>query len=112
MSETTGKITFAHGNDTFETWYKVVGDLKSGVCPLVALHGGPGLSHHYMLPHAELNASHNIPVVFYDQVSIGQSSRTSGKPKEFWTLDLFMDELDNLLYHLGIRENFALIGHS
>ncbi|OBZ74739.1 hypothetical protein A0H81_05754 [Grifola frondosa] len=51
-----------------------------------------------MLP---LNASHSIPVVFYDQVSIGQSSHIAGKPKWFWTLDLFMDALYNLLSHFG-----------
>ncbi|OBZ67517.1 L-amino acid amidase [Grifola frondosa] len=112
MTETTGKAAFTHGEDTFETWYKVVGDLKSGVRPLVTLHGGPGFSHHYMLPHATLNASHNIPVIFYDQIGIGQSSHVREKPKEFWTFDLFMDQLDGLLNHLGVHDSFDLLGHS
>lgn len=112
MAETTGKIPFAYNGETYYTWYKVFGDLKSGVRPLVVLHGGPGLSHHYMLPHATLATSHNIPVIFYDQIGIGESTHLSDKPKEFWTIDLFLDELDNLLKHFGIQGNFDLLGHS
>ncbi|OBZ67370.1 L-amino acid amidase [Grifola frondosa] len=110
MSQTTGTNTFTHGHDTFQTWYKVIGDLKSGGRSLVTLHGGPGLSHHYILSHIDLCASHPIPVVFYDQVGSGKSSHVKDKPKEFWELDLFMDELDSLLEHLGIRDNFDLLG--
>ncbi len=34
------------------------------------------------------------------------------RPKEFWTPEPFMDELDNLLNHLGISECFDLVGQS
>lgn len=114
MAETTGtgSVDFKVGSETFQTWYKIVGDLKSGVRPVVALHGGPGISHHYMLPHVELTTSHNIPVVFYDQIGIGASSHLKEKPAEFFTVDLFMDELDNLLNHLGVSDDFSLVGHS
>jgi hypothetical protein len=30
---------------TFSQWYTIFGDLKSGVRPLVCLHGGPGAAH-------------------------------------------------------------------
>jgi len=112
MSEVTGKVSFLHKGETFETWYKVVGDLTSGVRPLVTLHGGPGIAHHYMLPHTALYKSHGIPVVLYDQVGIGESSHLRGKPTEFFTMDLFMDELDNLLKHLGISNDYDVVGHS
>ncbi|KZT03129.1 proline-specific peptidase [Laetiporus sulphureus 93-53] len=112
MSEITGTIPFVYGGETYHTWYKVAGDLQSGVRPLIALHGGPGISHRYMLPHASLSKSHNIPVIFYDQIGIGQSSHPKDKSKEFWSVDLFMDELDNLLDHFKIRDNFDLLGHS
>ncbi|PCH36461.1 proline-specific peptidase [Wolfiporia cocos MD-104 SS10] len=112
MIENTGTIPFAYGNETFHTWYRVVGDLSSGARPLVALHGGPGISHHYMLPHATISASHNIPVIFYDQIGIGNSAHLPDKPKEFWTVDLFVDELDNILAHFGISGDFDLLGHS
>ena len=45
-----GKIPFKVGNETYQTWYKLYGDLKTSEHrPVVALHGGPGMSHHYML---------------------------------------------------------------
>jgi proline-specific peptidase len=112
MSETTGKIDFRVGSGLFQTWYKIFGDHKSGVRPLVVLHGGPGLSHHYVLPFKDIYTRFNIPVIFYDQIGIGESSHPKDVPKEFWTLDLFMDELDNVLEHLGIKGNYDLAGHS
>ncbi|KAH7928992.1 proline-specific peptidase [Leucogyrophana mollusca] len=112
MSETTGFINFEVANETFQTWYKVVGDLKAGVRPLVTLHGGPGMSHVYMISHSELFVTHGIPVVFYDQLGIGASTHLPDKPKEFWTVELFMDELDNVLDKLGIADDYDLLGHS
>ena len=111
MSETTGKIDFCVGRETYQTWCRIFGDLKSNTRPLVVLHGGPGLSHHYVLPFKELHTRFNIPVIFYDQIGIGESSHPN-VPAEFWTIDLFMGELDNVLERLGIRSNFDLVGHS
>ena len=54
----------------------------------------------------------SIPIVLYDQIGNGASSHIKDKPDGFWTAELFMDELDNLLKHLGIRDNFDLLGHS
>ncbi|KAH9921149.1 Alpha/Beta hydrolase protein [Fomitopsis serialis] len=108
-----GTARFPYQNETYTTWYKVVGDLpNSGHRPLVILHGGPGMSHHYMLPHGQLHALYGIPVVFYDQVGIGQSTHLRDKRAGFWTMELFMDELDNLLAHLGIQGDFDLLGNS
>ncbi|KAF8123128.1 hypothetical protein EV363DRAFT_783260 [Boletus edulis] len=44
--------------------------------PLVVLHDGPGLLHHYVLPFKELRF--NIPVIFYNQ--IGKSSHPKNVP--------------------------------
>ncbi|KAG2086885.1 proline-specific peptidase [Suillus discolor] len=114
MTEVTGKADFKVGDDTYQTWYKIVGDLTSGAHPLIVLHGGPGISHEYMTPLAEIHNKCNIPVVFYDQIGIGKSffEGVADKPKVFWTVDLFMDELDNLVTHLGVQNGFALLGHS
>ncbi|KAF9815664.1 hypothetical protein IEO21_04454 [Rhodonia placenta] len=112
MSETIGTVDFPYGSETYKTWFKVVGHLQSSRPPLVILHGGPGMSHHYMLPHADLASLHGIPVVFYDQIGIGDSTHLPNKPNEFWTVELFMDELDNLLSALGISDNFDLLGNS
>ncbi|KAF8123123.1 proline-specific peptidase [Boletus edulis] len=111
MSESTGKVDFRVGNETYQTWYKIFGDLNSGIRPVVMLHGGPGLSHHYVLPYKDLHTRFNIPVIFYDQIGIGESSHPKDVPKEFWTVELFMDELDNILERLGIKD-FDLAGHS
>ncbi|KAH0831333.1 hypothetical protein J3R83DRAFT_13984 [Lanmaoa asiatica] len=95
MIETTSTVDFKVGDETYQTWYKVVGDLTSGVTPLVLLHGGPGMSHHYMISHTEIYTTHGIPIIFYDQIGIGSSTHLPHKPKEFWTVELFMNELDN-----------------
>jgi len=111
-SITTGTVEFLVDGKKFETWFKVFGDLKSKRRPIVALHGGPGLSHDYMLPCQELYIKAGIPVLFYDQIGNGNSSHYRDAPKEFWTPELFMDELDNILQKLGIYDDFDLLGHS
>ncbi|KAG7447365.1 proline-specific peptidase [Guyanagaster necrorhizus] len=110
--ETTGTADFKVGDETYQTWYKIVGDLKSGKPPLVTLHGGPGFTHEYMLVHKALTESAGIPIVAYDQIGNGNSTHLRDAPKEFWTPEFFMDELDNLLDHLGISECFDLVGQS
>ena len=89
---------------TCETWYKVYGDLKgSKRRPLVILHGGPGFSHHYLASLADLHTKFGIPLVFYDQLGNGLSTHLPEKngDKEFWTIQLFIDEFNNLVKHLG-----------
>jgi len=112
MAEVTGSVAFVHNDEQFHTFYKIIGDLQSGVRPLIVLHGGPGISHHYMLPHALLASYHHVPVIFYDQIGVGESSHPKGKPASFWSMDLFMDQLDGLLLHLGVHDDFDLLGHS
>lgn len=97
------------------TWYQVYGDLKCGKTPVVALHGGPGSTHHYLISMADLFTTYGIPVVFYDQLGNGGSTRLpemSGEAGSFWTEQLFLDELDNLLNHLGIQDDYVLLGQS
>jgi L-proline amide hydrolase len=95
------------------TWYRVVdgtaGD--AGRPPLIVCHGGPGLTHDYLLPVADLSAS-SQPCVFYDQFGNGRSGRRPTAPAEFWTVDLFLAELTSLIEHLGIADGFHLLGHS
>ncbi|KAH8100344.1 Alpha/Beta hydrolase protein [Cristinia sonorae] len=96
------------------THYRISGDLKSGKTPLVVLHGGPGCTHDYLLNLVTLTSSHGIPLVFYDQLGNGQSTHLPDKNGDtsFWTIQLFISELENLLRHLGIQDNFDLLGHS
>jgi proline-specific peptidase len=96
-----------------KTYYKVYGDLSKGR-PLVGLHGGPGISHEYLTPLTDLTSTHSIPLVLYDQVGTGLSTHLPEKKGDvaFWSIDLFVAELDNLLTHLGITDNYDLLGHS
>ncbi|KAI0319039.1 proline iminopeptidase [Amylostereum chailletii] len=109
-----GFAPFPYQGEIFQTYYKVFGTLEGATrTPLVVLHGGPGLSHDYLLPIADLaTASPSIPVIFYDQLGNARSTHLKDKPPSFWTLDLFADELANLLAHLKIDAKFDLLGHS
>lgn len=112
MSTRTGTIDFVVGSETFQTWYKVVGDLTCGVRPLVVVHGGPGFPHLYVRSHATLWETKGIPVILYDQLGCGESTHLREKPKEFWTFELFIAELENLVKKLDIQGGFNLLGHS
>ena len=106
MTSTEGRLTI----EGRETWYRVTGDLSTGV-PLVLLHGGPGAAHDYLDSLTRL-ASEDRAVVHYDQVGCGLSTHLPEAPKEFWTVQLFLDELSALLAHLGIADNYDVLGQS
>lgn len=95
----------------YETWYRVTGDLRSGKPPLVVLHGGPGCTHDYV-DRFKLLAATGRAVVHYDQLGNGRSTHLRDKGAEFWTVDLFRRELDNLVDHLGIRPAYHVLGQS
>lgn len=103
----TGKMKWQHG----ETWYQIYGDLKSGKTPIFVLHGGPGAAHNYLIPMAEQIAMSGRPAIVYDQIGCGNSTHLPDAPKEFWTPELFMDELAKLAQHLGISE-YGIAGQS
>jgi L-proline amide hydrolase len=79
--------------------------------PLVVVHGGPGCTHDYLIALAEI-ARLGRPVVHYDQVGGGRSTLMPDKAPDFWTVDLFLAELDNLLDFLGIKGRYHLLGQS
>ena len=117
---TEGKAPFKHPSipsDTpCETWYQVHGDLEKSASgrPLVLVHGGPGACHNYLLSLKAMAPTHGVPVIFYDQLGNGNSThlRHLRLDTSFWTPELFMDELENLLQHLGIEHDFDLMGQS
>ena len=106
-------IPFTVGSETYQTWYTTTtSPSPTSRRPLVLLHGGPGCSHHYLLALLPLAESHQIPMIFYDQIGNGLSTHLPNVPPTFWAPDLFMDELENLLKHIGIKNDFDLLGHS
>ncbi|HEY1762031.1 MAG TPA: proline iminopeptidase-family hydrolase [Acidimicrobiales bacterium] len=95
----------------YETWFRVTGDLDSEMTPLVVAHGGPGCSHDYLVSLAEI-ARTGRPVIHYDQVGGGRSTLLPDKGADFWTIEFFLDELDNLLHAHGIADQYFLLGQS
>jgi L-proline amide hydrolase len=95
----------------YRTWYRVTGDLGCGLAPIVVVHGGPGSTHDYLLPLARL-VDQGHPVVHYDQLGNGGSTHLRERGADFWTVDLFLRELDNLLTSLGIADDYILFGQS
>ena len=102
------EMKWQHGS----TWYRVVGDLKSSKTPVMVLHGGPGAGHNYCEPIAEVLAQTGRAAVLYDQIGCGNSTHLPDKPKEFWTPELFMEELVLLTEHLGISNKYDIVGQS
>lgn len=74
------------------------------------LYLGPGMTHGYLIPVSDLQKSR--PVIFYDQLGNGRSTHLPSKPMSFWTIDLFIDELANLVDYLGISSRYDILGHS
>jgi L-proline amide hydrolase len=99
----------------WKTWYRITGDLpatiSAGKAPLVVLHGGPGATHDYTLSIAGI-AEQGRAVIHYDQLGCGRSTHLPERGADFWTVQLFLDELDNLLEGLGIADNYAVLGQS
>jgi proline-specific peptidase len=90
----------------YRTWYRVVGDRAAGATPLLALHGGPGSTHHYFAPLERIAAER--PVVLYDQIGCGKSDR----PQDIeWSVDVFRAEADAVREQLGL-ERIHLLGTS
>jgi L-proline amide hydrolase len=97
--------------DGNETWYRVVGDLQAGPTPVVICHGGPGAAHDYTEPIANLSRF-GRGCVLYDQLGCGKSTHLPDAPADFWTVQLFKDELVDLTRELGIAERYAVVGQS
>ena len=92
-----------------ETWYRVVGDLSADKPPLVLLHGGPGATHQYLLAMAGAGRPRARGRALRPDRQRRQHppARAEGDG-DFWTMPLFVDELANLVAHLGITDHHVL----
>jgi L-proline amide hydrolase len=99
------------GFGDYRTWYRITGDLGAGKPPLVVIHGGPGCTHDYVDSFKDL-AGTGRAVIHYDQIGNGRSTHLPDKGADFWTVDFFLGELDNLIDTLGIRDTYHVLGQS
>jgi L-proline amide hydrolase len=108
-------LPFPWNGETHQTWYRVTGPLRAGdpdaPAPLVVLHGGPGAAHDYLLAICDL-ARDGRAVLHYDQIGNGRSTHLPDRPAEFWTMELFVAELANLLERVGIAGRYHVLGQS
>ena len=67
-----------------------------------------------MLPLQDIATLYGTPVIMYDQLGCGNSTHFPDKMGngDFWTVQLFLDELDNLLQRLHIQNDYDLLGQS
>jgi proline-specific peptidase len=114
-----GEADFAYptAGKPCKTWYKIVGSnlLNSDTSrpPVIAIHGGPGATHHHFTSFADFTTQYNIPIIFYDQLGCGASTHLPEKAgnESFWTDSLFVSELYNLISHLKLSK-YDIIGTS
>lgn len=104
-AEESGYIATPHGR----LWYRINGKahFSAGKTPLVCLHGGPGSSHHYLLPLVDL--ADTRPVILFDQLDCGLSDRPGRN--ENWKTERFVSEIDIVRDALNLS-SVALYGNS
>jgi len=110
LNESEGTVDFRG----WRTWYRVTGAQRPAgpLAPVVLLHGGPGATHDYLDAMRGL-AADGRAVVQYDQLGNGRSTHLRDRGADFWTVELFRDELDNLLAALGLAGGpYHLLGQS
>lgn len=94
---TEGRVAVEGGT----IWYGVAGcPLGQGGPPLIVVHGGPGMSHDYLINLTDLGTGR--PVIFYDQLDAGQSDRPN-RP-ENWHLPRYLGELAHLRRALDLQD--------
>ncbi|MCV7103745.1 proline iminopeptidase-family hydrolase [Mycobacterium palustre] len=86
-------------------WFARVGG-GTGL-PLLAVHGGPGLPHDYMISLRRL--ADEREVIFWDQLGCGRSERPSAT--QLWTMERAVAEMDAVVKALGLNR-FHIFGNS
>ncbi|MFP6743472.1 MAG: proline iminopeptidase-family hydrolase [Alphaproteobacteria bacterium] len=103
QAEKTGTIDVEGG----KVWYRENGGRHHGAVPVLCIHGGPGLSHEYMLPLADLADERRV--IFYDQLDAGKADRP-GDPAN-WRVERFVAEVDAVRRALDL-EQVIIVGNS
>ena len=106
---TNGSLA-VRGLEVQYTHYHAVNPDRSKL-PIVMVHGGPGWSHHYMLPLKQ-QACRGRDVYFYDQAGAGTSERPtpSSRIAAPWLFNLsyYPEEMMAVVAHLGLARHHVL----
>ena len=86
-------------------WYRIWG--SGTATPLLALHGGPGMSSVYLKSLEGL--SDQRPVIVYDQLGSGHSEQPTDS--SLWQVARFVEEVAQVREALGL-DRVHLLGHS
>ena len=93
----------------FKVWTKRVG--SNPRLKVLLLHGGPGATHEYFESFEGFLPAEGVEFIYYDQ--LGSAFSDQPKDKDLWTLDRFVDEVEQVRKALGLsKDNFVLLGSS
>jgi proline iminopeptidase len=90
-------------------YYKIF-EAKNEYARALCVAGGPGGSHDYLLPLANLS-SRGITTLFYDQYASGRSEETPDYESRF-TVDYYVDEAEAIRNQFWGKDKTFFIGHS
>ncbi len=109
LAQTTAHETGVIHTPQVEIGYETFGT-RGDALPVIAVNGGPGLSHAYMMMNdLWLQVARDRMVILYDQRGTGASQRVAmGAPQ---TMDAQVADLEAVRAHFGIRQ-IALVGDS
>ncbi len=100
---------FIELNEGYKVWTKRIGnnpDIK-----VLLLHGGPALTHEYMLCFESFFPQANIEFYHYDQ--LGSAFSDQPDDDSLWTIERFVEEVEQVRQGLGLNEdNLFLLGNS
>jgi proline-specific peptidase len=93
----------------FNLYYEIYGNKASDIT-LLTLHGGPGFTHHQLLPLTRISEKKaSIRIVYYDQLGCGRSEKTSDLSN--YAISRAVDEVEEVRVALGLGR-ICLLGHS
>lgn len=93
--------------DDYELFYRRFGD---GDEALLALHGGPGMPHDYLLPLSR-HGSEELSVYLYDQFGVGRSDEPAPGDFDRYTVEHYRDEVEAVRREIG-ADRLHLYGQS
>ena len=84
----------------FKVWTKRFG--SNPRLKVLLLHGGPGATHEYFESFEGFLPAEGVEFIYYDQ--LGSAFSDQPKDKDLWTVDRFVDEVEQVRAALGLTK--------